>query len=223
MIHTLSPSPSEHFLLILVLLSKTNPLVPVIKDGIKLAHEDITQDPLRTRRDIHSHHGKQACAGSLNHKVLSRHSKCLPVDVEFEVREGRHLGTVDSVFSHKVGHGADGHGNPHDSHGRSGYQRGARVYDTVCGAGRIRASDDIFNVDLPVFGLGEWNPVDVTLEFRVVCEMPSKHIFCVRICNQKIIKLTLVETHHIHQTSTLRPCCLPSQKQTQAELLDPDQ
>ena len=149
-------------------LGEPYPLVAVVEDGVVPPHEDVPQDPLGTRGDVHGHHPEQAGPGRLDHEVPPGHGERPAAEDELQVREGVHLVAGHGVLPEQVGAGTDGRGDRRDVAAGPGDEGGARVDDAVGGARGERPGPDVLHVDLPVLGLREGDPADVPGEFGLV-------------------------------------------------------
>ena len=88
-------------------LSKSHLCILIIKHSVELSHKYITQNPLGSSRNVHSHHGEQTSSPRLNHKILSWDTPRLAINGKVEVGESRQLGAINGVLTQQVGLGTN--------------------------------------------------------------------------------------------------------------------
>lgn len=101
------PPHSNYGPLLISRLAKSNPSVLVIENSVELAHKHVSQNPLGSSWNVHSHHGEQASSTGLNHKSFSWDGPRLTIDGKIKIWDISHLVAIDGVLSHNVGLGAN--------------------------------------------------------------------------------------------------------------------
>mmetsp|Transcript_20944 Transcript_20944/g.31232 ORF Transcript_20944/g.31232 Transcript_20944/m.31232 type:complete len:303 (-) Transcript_20944:474-1382(-) len=177
-------------------LSKSHLCILIIKHSVKLSHKYITQNPLGSSRNVHSHHGEQTSPPRLNHKILSWDTPRLTINGEVELGESRQLGAINGVLSQQVGLCTNGGGNLLDFQGGSSDEGGTTIDNTVGLSGGVGSGGDIVKGDLPVFWLFEFDPCDFSLELGFID--PTKGQLPLLIIPQSKGKLPLVHHTLIH-------------------------
>lgn len=108
--------------------SETETALTVVKDGVVLLHEDVTEDPeLLARRQVKTHDSEQTEAGSRDGVLLAGERVGLVTEGDVEVRKRRDLGAVNGVLVGAELGGTDGISKLGDISGGTSDQRGTGV------------------------------------------------------------------------------------------------
>jgi len=132
---------------------ESHPLVVVVKDGIVLAHENVTHDPKRLGRDINTNHSEQADEARVDDVVSTFKSVVLATHGHGNVGQAGDLVARDSVLLlvEEEGLGTNSLSEGLNIGNGAGEKGGSGVNDGTVGSGGVLAGHgEAFELNSPV-------------------------------------------------------------------------